>query len=115
MCAGRGVCPGQRLNGLSRPRGAAEHSKAQSEKLTEVTDSATRKGRISQPNKEKRCKRLSDLRDNQRDYWAPFRERSLARPAGLGVTVSVMQLISNKAEMTEIPNFGPKLGPKGKK
>ena len=73
-----------------------------------------RNGRISQLIKEKRCERPSDLRDNQREYWAPSGEQSLARPAVPGVAVSVMQLISNKAEITEIPNFGPELGPKGK-
>lgn len=113
-CASRWVCPGQRLHGLSRPWGAAERSKEQqSEKLTEVTDSATRNGRISQLGKEKRCERPSDPRGNRREYWAPFWEQSLAKPAVLRVIVSVMQLISNEAEITEIPNFGPKLGPKG--
>lgn len=114
LCAGGWVCPGQGLNALSRPWVAAEHSKEPSEKLIEVTDSATRNGRISQPVKEKWCERLSDLRDNQRENWTPFWKQSLARPAVLGWLL-MMQLISHKAEITETPNFGPKLGPKGKR
>lgn len=113
LCAGGWVCPGHRLSALSRPWVAAEHSRERSEKLIEVTDSAMRNGRISQLVKEKWCERLSDLRDNQRENWAPFQEQSLARPAVPGWLL-ITQLISHKAEIREIPNFGPKLGPKGK-
>lgn len=71
---------------------------AEWEAVTQVMDSATRNGWISQLIKEKWCDRLSDCRDNQRECWVSLEQ---GQCAGGGH----MQLIRKKAEVTEMPNW----------